>query len=163
MPLFFFISFNDFSAWWLILCLAVGIIYAVLLYKFPTLASKPFKLLLFTLRFLVISSLCILLLNPLFINVTKKLEKQAVIIAQNVQTTANHQLLYILAAHSGGEMISPKQINTLPELLKKSDLVKTLVHEDVTFESLINLKYLFFLLLHLISAEWFLRKRNEMV
>ncbi len=84
-------------------------------------------------------------------------------VAEYVQTTANHQLLYNLSAQSGGEMISPKQINSLPELLKKSEFVKTIVHENVTFEGLINLKYIFFLLLALISAEWFLRKRSGLV
>ena len=84
-------------------------------------------------------------------------------VAEYVQTTANHQLLFNLSSQTGGEMVTPKQINSLPALLKKSEFVKTIVHEDVVFEGLINLKYIFFTLLALIFAEWFLRKRNGLV
>ena len=84
-------------------------------------------------------------------------------VAEYVQTTANHQLLYNLSVQSGGKMIFPPQINSLPALLKNSEFVKTIVHEERVFEGLINLKFIFFLLLALITAEWFLRKRNGLV
>lgn len=79
------------------------------------------------------------------------------------QTTANHQLLYNLSAQTGGKMLYPTQIKTLEKMLESSPQIKTIIHEDEQFESLINLKWLFFILLALLSAEWFLRKRNGLV
>lgn len=76
------------------------------------------------------------------------------------QTTANHQLLYSLADQSGGKMIFPSQLKQLPDLIKANENIKTISYENRRYEELINLKLIFFLLVGLLSAEWFLRKRN---
>ncbi|HEY0667547.1 MAG TPA: hypothetical protein VGD22_05175 [Sphingobacteriaceae bacterium] len=76
------------------------------------------------------------------------------------QTTANHQLLFSLANQSGGKMIYPDQLNQLPDLIKANENIKTIAYEDRKYEELIDLKLIFFLALGLLSAEWFLRKRN---
>ncbi|TAF43837.1 MAG: hypothetical protein EAZ51_04180 [Sphingobacteriales bacterium] len=83
--------------------------------------------------------------------------------AEYSQTKANHQLLYNLSAVTGGKMLYPHQIKTLEKLLENSSQIKTIIHEDEQYESLINLKWLFFILLALLSTEWFLRKRNGLV
>ncbi|HXI01211.1 MAG TPA: hypothetical protein VNI52_13170 [Sphingobacteriaceae bacterium] len=76
------------------------------------------------------------------------------------QTTANHQLLYSLANQSGGKMIFPNQLNQLPGLIKANENIKTISYANRRYEEIIDLKLIFFLLLGLLSAEWFLRKRN---
>lgn len=76
------------------------------------------------------------------------------------QTTANHQLLYNLAQLNNGEMIYPSEINTLMDKIQKNELIKTISYEDRKYEDLISLKLIFFLILALLSAEWFIRKRN---
>jgi hypothetical protein len=76
------------------------------------------------------------------------------------QTTANHQLLYNLASLNSGEVISPSDLKDLPEKIKKNELIKTIAYEDKKYEDLVSLKGVFFLILALLSAEWFLRKRN---
>jgi len=77
-----------------------------------------------------------------------------------MQTAANHQLLFNMAKISGGEMIYPNQINSLKDILTKNEKIKTVSYEEKSYESLINLKWIFFLIISLLSLEWFLRKRN---
>lgn len=81
--------------------------------------------------------------------------------AEFQQTIANHQLLGHLAAETNGQIYFPDQLDQLQmQLLDKAQL-KTLSYEDRKYEELINLKWLFALILFLLSAEWFLRKRNS--
>ena len=80
--------------------------------------------------------------------------------AEFQQTRANHQLLFALAEQNGGSMIFPNQLSRLPELIKANENVKTIVYEDRKYEDAINYKIIFFLILALLSIEWFSRKRN---
>ncbi|MGZ5285502.1 MAG: hypothetical protein ACXWB4_07595, partial [Kaistella sp.] len=80
--------------------------------------------------------------------------------AEFQQTTANHQLLFALAEQNGGKMISPDEVLKLPEMISTNENVKTVVYEDRNYEDPINYKIVFFLIMALISVEWFLRKRN---
>jgi hypothetical protein len=77
-----------------------------------------------------------------------------------MQTTANHQLLYNLSAQSGGKMIYPLAINKLRDDIAKNEKVKTISFEEKSYENFINLKWVFAVLMGLLSLEWFLRKRN---
>jgi hypothetical protein len=77
-----------------------------------------------------------------------------------LQTVANHQLLYNMAKISGGQMVYPSQINSLNDILTKNEKIKTVSYEEKNYEALINLKWIFFLLISILSLEWFLRKRN---
>lgn len=77
-----------------------------------------------------------------------------------MQTTANHQLLYNMAMQSGGKMVIPNQINSLKDLIPKNEKVKTISYEEHSYENIINLKWIFVILMLLLSLEWFLRKRN---
>lgn len=79
------------------------------------------------------------------------------------QTTANHQLLYNLSLLNNGEMILPSELNSLADKIRKNELIKTISYEDRKYEELVSLKVIFFLILALLSAEWFLRKRNGQV
>ncbi|HEU0125769.1 MAG TPA: hypothetical protein VFQ56_05665, partial [Flavobacterium sp.] len=79
------------------------------------------------------------------------------------QTTANHQLLYNLSVLNDGELIDPSQLSQLKEKIKANELIKTISYEDKKYEDLVSLKLIFFLILALLTAEWFLRKRNGLV
>jgi hypothetical protein len=76
------------------------------------------------------------------------------------QSTANHQLLYALAKQSGGEMVQPSQVAHLADLIRKNETIKTVEYEDKHYADLIDLKWLFVLILLLLSTEWFMRKRE---
>jgi hypothetical protein len=75
------------------------------------------------------------------------------------QVVANHPMLYSLARNSGGQFLYPQDLSSLPERLKKDERVKTVSYEDVQFRELVNEKWLFFLIVALLGAEWFARKR----
>lgn len=76
------------------------------------------------------------------------------------QSAANHTLLNTLAKQSGGQMIKPSQVSQLADLIRKNENVKTVVYEDKHYSDLVDVKWLFGLILLLLSAEWFLRKRE---
>jgi hypothetical protein len=76
------------------------------------------------------------------------------------QTTANHQLLYAMVRQNGGKLVYPQQVNQLPDLIHANESVKTISYEDRRYDDLINIKLIFFILLTLLSVEWFSRKRN---
>jgi hypothetical protein len=85
---------------------------------------------------------------------------QFLVTAQNIEAqnlTADFGLLRKLSASTGGKFYS---INRLSELSSDFERVpaQSLIHSDESFNPLINLKWVFFLLLVLVSVEWFLRK-----
>jgi len=78
------------------------------------------------------------------------------------QSTANHQLLYAMARQSGGVMLQPSQMGRLAGLIRKNESIKTVVYEDRHYADLIDMKWIFALILLLLSTEWFMRKREGM-
>ncbi len=76
------------------------------------------------------------------------------------QTAANHRLLHDIASQSGGQMLYPDRIGELAKLIKANANAKTVVYQDKTYRELIDIKWVFFIVLALLSAEWLLRKRE---
>jgi hypothetical protein len=76
------------------------------------------------------------------------------------QSAANHQLLNTIAKNSGGVMVKSSAINQLADLIRKNENIKTVVYEDKHYSDIIDVKWVFILILALLSAEWFLRKRE---
>lgn len=85
------------------------------------------------------------------------------IVAEKLNTVANHQLLFQLARESGGEMVYPNQLKKLEKSILESDNIKSITYSHKQLTDLVNLKWIFFLVLALLSAEWFLRKYNGKV
>nr|MBC7614175.1 hypothetical protein [Pseudopedobacter sp.] len=54
----------------------------------------------------------------------------------------------------------PNQISLLKDIIPKNEKVKTISYEEHSYENIINLKWIFVILILLLSLEWFLRKRN---
>ncbi len=79
---------------------------------------------------------------------------------ETTHTVADHQLLYALSKKSGGELVYPDQLGKLAEILNAREDIKPVSHSEKKLSDLINLKWIFFLLLSLISLEWFMRKIN---
>ncbi|MFD2874441.1 hypothetical protein ACFS5N_18305 [Mucilaginibacter ximonensis] len=76
------------------------------------------------------------------------------------QSAANHQLLRGIAAQSGGRLLYPSQLSELAGLIRKNENIKTLVYEDRHYSDMIDVKWIFVLIVALLGAEWFLRKRE---
>ncbi|WP_235964503.1 hypothetical protein [Pedobacter gandavensis] len=81
-------------------------------------------------------------------------------IAEYQQTIANHQLLHNMALQTNGKLYMPANLLKIQEDIEKNENVKTLSYEDLKYEALINFKWLFAMIILLLSLEWFFRKRN---
>ena len=79
------------------------------------------------------------------------------------QSAANHVLLRTIAKQSGGQMLYANQISRLADLIRKNENIKTVVYEDKRFNEIIDVKWVFALVLLLLSVEWFIRKREGVV
>ena len=73
-------------------------------------------------------------------------------------TTANHGLLNTLSAQSGGRMLSPKEISSLAATLQESPYAKPVIYETASTNALINYRWIFALLILILTAEWFMRR-----
>ena len=76
---------------------------------------------------------------------------------EQINSQANHQLLYLISQVSGGNYYQPNKKDDLLNYLKNNPLNSTYFFQEMVTE-LLNLKALFFVLLLLLSMEWFLRK-----
>ncbi len=81
------------------------------------------------------------------------------VVAEVQQTVANHSLLKSISDQTGGKVVNPQNMGEIVKDLKSGDQLKTLSFEDRKYEELINFKLVFFIILSLLSVEWFLRKR----
>jgi hypothetical protein len=81
-------------------------------------------------------------------------------IAEYQQTVANHQLLNTMSVQTGGKMFLPQDLLNLKAAIKANEQIKTLTYEDRRYEELINFKWLFALIMALLTIEWFFRKRS---
>ncbi|MEO5570251.1 MAG: hypothetical protein ABIT08_14145 [Bacteroidia bacterium] len=79
---------------------------------------------------------------------------------ESSETVANHQLLFALAQKKGGKMLYAPQLAELPRIISGREDVKPVTYTQKKLKDLINLKWVFFLLIAFLSAEWFLRKRS---
>ncbi len=82
------------------------------------------------------------------------------LVSEQINTLADHNLLFQMAQKTGGKMYTPQQLNKLSEELLVNDNIKTISSSRKKITDLIELKWVFFLLLGLLSIEWFIRKRN---
>lgn len=73
---------------------------------------------------------------------------------------ANHQLLQNISHKFGGELYSPTNLNDLEKDLLANEDITSVIYEENDLKELINLKWIFFIVIALLSLEWFLRKRN---
>ncbi|HXB12811.1 MAG TPA: hypothetical protein VNZ45_12545, partial [Bacteroidia bacterium] len=75
-------------------------------------------------------------------------------------TIADHHLLYQLANEHGGKMVFPNQLDQLAKLIEARDDIKPVIYTHTSYSPLIDLKWIFFLILALAGIEWFIRKWN---
>lgn len=71
--------------------------------------------------------------------------------------TADFDLLRRLSGNTGGQFYTASQMDDLISDLRSTE-AKSVIHSEETYDSLINLKWVFWILLLLVTAEWGLRK-----
>ncbi|MFK7783603.1 MAG: hypothetical protein AB8B56_00735 [Crocinitomicaceae bacterium] len=78
---------------------------------------------------------------------------------ENLETSANHNLLQQIAENSDGKFYTLGAMDKLlNDIDKRTDIV-TITSDESTFKDFIDYKWLFFLLIILLGLEWFLRRR----
>jgi len=77
---------------------------------------------------------------------------------EKITTLANHRMLYQLAGKSGGEFILPGETDRLIQKLKDDNKLLPETYTREYAEELLNIRWLFFVFLVILGAEWFLRK-----
>ncbi|HEY1040073.1 MAG TPA: hypothetical protein VGF30_11740 [Bacteroidia bacterium] len=82
------------------------------------------------------------------------------IVAEKINAVADHHLLNQLSIKSNGKLFYANQLNQLKDLLQNNENIKTITYSHKDVKDLIDMKIIFFLLLALLSLEWFVRKRN---
>jgi len=85
------------------------------------------------------------------------------IVSEKINTVANHQLLYQISKQSGGKLFYKNQLEQLQNEILSSDSIKSITYSHKELTDLVNLKWLFFIILAFLSTEWFLRKYNGKV
>jgi hypothetical protein len=71
--------------------------------------------------------------------------------------TADFDLLRRLSTNTGGAFYLHTNIDALKTELQRHE-AKTIIHSEEAYNALINLKWVFFVLLAMVSVEWFARK-----
>lgn len=74
------------------------------------------------------------------------------------ETTADHGMLRLLSEKYGGQLVYPGQLPNLSTLIAEKGTVKPIIYETTRNRSVINLKWIFLVLVILLTLEWFLRR-----
>lgn len=80
--------------------------------------------------------------------------------AEQTNSVANHQLLFNISDITGGNMYFPDQLNQLEKDIETREDIVNVIYNKKEVNDLINLKWIFFIILFLLCIEWFFRKRN---
>lgn len=81
------------------------------------------------------------------------------IVAEKINTVANHQLLNQIATRSGAKSFQLNEFEKLSAEILKNPLIKPITYTSNATSSIIELKWLLFVLLAIFTMEWFFRKR----
>ena len=76
-----------------------------------------------------------------------------------LNTSANHQLLNAIAQKTGAKMVYAKQLESLKALLFAKEEITPISYSEEKLQDLLNLKWIFYVLMGFLAFEWFVRKR----
>ncbi|MCB9292836.1 MAG: VWA domain-containing protein [Lewinellaceae bacterium] len=77
---------------------------------------------------------------------------------ESYETTADHGLLRLLSEKYGGQLVYPSEAASIADMIRQRETVRPIIYETSRTQPLINLKWLFFALLGLLTLEWFFRR-----
>jgi len=66
----------------------------------------------------------------------------------------------LLAQNTGGKLFHKNELDKLEKELMTNELIKPITYTQKQLNELIDVKWIFFLILGLLSFEWFFRKRS---
>ncbi len=79
---------------------------------------------------------------------------------ESLNSMADHQLLNSIAALSGAKMFYPDQLKALAEEIMNRNDIKPVSYSETKLRDLIDLRWLFALLVIWLALEWFVRKHS---
>lgn len=82
------------------------------------------------------------------------------LVLEELNTTADYQLMQNLAEKHQGKMFYPSNIDKLITSIETNNAISSVIYEEHDLKDWINIKWIFVVLLVLLTLEWFLRKRN---
>ena len=77
---------------------------------------------------------------------------------EELRTVADHKVMFQLASQHNGQMYHATDFDKIADELLSKNQLKPILYDTFTTESAINMKWIFFLIMLLLSAEWFVRK-----
>ena len=80
------------------------------------------------------------------------------IVAEKLNTVANHALLFQLAHRTGGKVYSPRDLGLLEKELLASERIRPVTYSQSLTQPLIELQWLFWIIVVLLATEWAFRK-----
>jgi len=80
------------------------------------------------------------------------------VLIELMQTRADHSSLHRISGKSGGKLLYPDELKRLPEILRSKEDIKPIVSQKKIYSEIIHLKWIFALLLLLLTFEWFFRR-----
>jgi hypothetical protein len=89
--------------------------------------------------------------------VTGRFNVQAIELESYV-TTADHQLLRSLSTQYGGAVYYPGSLSSMADTLLADERIKPVIYQSVINQPLVHLRWIFFLFLICLGAEWFIRR-----
>jgi hypothetical protein len=75
-----------------------------------------------------------------------------------LETQANHRMLYQLAQLTGGGFYLPADTDNLIESIISNSRIRPFTYFQSLLSEILNLRWIFFIILSILSLEWFLRK-----
>jgi hypothetical protein len=81
-------------------------------------------------------------------------------IAEQLSTVANHALWAAISARTQGVMVGPNELSRITEIIAQKKTIVPRSYAHASFSDLIGLRWLFFVLLALLTLEWALRRRS---
>lgn len=78
---------------------------------------------------------------------------------EKINTRADYNFMYNLAVNRGGAMFYPSNMNELVQEINQREDIKPVIYSEKRYTEILNLPLLLILILTLLSAEWFMRKR----
>jgi hypothetical protein len=82
------------------------------------------------------------------------------LLVEIANTTANHQVLFSLAQKHNGELFLPNNLDKLAQSLNAREDIRPVIYNSKKLVDIINIWWIFALILLMISLEWFMRKRH---
>jgi len=73
---------------------------------------------------------------------------------------ADHRLLKNISQNTNGRFYLPTELDKLLKNIQEREDIVTVAYKEKTFKDLIDYKWLFFVVILLLSVEWFIRKYN---